>query len=64
MNHETIWEHSVQTIPSPPRGMGWPVFFNLHMAEDFARELKKVGVNVTAIISRPVTVINALGGEC
>lgn len=62
MNHQTIWEHHIQTLPRPV--LGWPTFFNLHMAEDFARELKKAGINVTAIVSKPVTVINALGGSC
>lgn len=62
MNHETVWEHHIQTIPAAP--LGWPTFFSLSLAESFARELKGIGVNVTAIISRPVTVINALGGEC
>lgn len=62
MNHETVWEHHIQTIPNP--ALGWPTFFNLVLAESFAQELKKLGVNVTAIISKPVTVINALGGEC
>lgn len=62
MNHMTVWEHRIQTIPSPQ--LEWPTFFSLPMAEDFARALKNAGVNVTAIISRPVIVINSTGGEC
>ncbi len=62
MNCATIWEHHIQTLPRP--NLEWPTFFSLPMAEDFARALKEIGVNVTAIISKPVTVINATGGEC
>lgn len=62
MNQTQIWEHHIQTLETPR--LPWPTFYNLGMAEDFARALRAKGVVVTAIISSPFMVTNSPGGDC
>ncbi len=64
MTQGDVWEHRVQIAGEERSPREWPTFYSLSEAENFAVEMRKIGVVCVAIHSAPLREINCLGGHC